>query len=163
MDKTVSRRQALKTMSLCAMSAAVPQWSWGQGMGKKEFFVFFGTYTSGESEGIYVYRMDTTSGALQYVTKAAGVVNPSYLAISSCHRYLYAVNEISRFEGQSSGAVSAFSIDQKTGELTFLNQQPSHGASPCYVTVDRTNKMGVNRKLHRRECLCAADRGGGDG
>ena len=29
--------------------------------------IFVGTYTSGASEGIYVYGMDTASGKLEYV------------------------------------------------------------------------------------------------
>jgi 6-phosphogluconolactonase len=54
---------------------------------------------------------------------------------------LYAVNEVEEFAGKKSGAVSAFSVDQRTGELKFLNQQPSLGGSPCYVVVDRTDRF----------------------
>jgi 6-phosphogluconolactonase len=46
------------------------------------------------------------------------------------------VNEVEEFAGKKSGAVSAFSVDQRTGELQLLNQQPSLGANPCYVDVD---------------------------
>ncbi|HYJ46978.1 MAG TPA: lactonase family protein, partial [Pyrinomonadaceae bacterium] len=34
-----------------------------------------------------------------------------------------------------------FSVDRETGALRFLNRQPSHGGSPCYVTVDATGKF----------------------
>jgi 6-phosphogluconolactonase len=104
------------------------------------YFVFVGTYTDGDSEGIYVYRMDMQTGALALLSKAPGVENPSYLAISPSHKYLYAVNQLMEFNGQSGGAVSAFSIDGKTGNLTLLNQQPSHGAGPCYVSVDQNGE-----------------------
>ena len=93
----------------------------------KEVLAYIGTYTTTESEGIYVYRLDPSTGALEYVNKATGVENPSFLAIHPEKRYLYAVNEVGEFAGQSSGAVSAFSIDSETGALTFLNQQPSGG------------------------------------
>jgi len=46
----------------------------------RDCFVFVGTYTSGESDGIYVYRMDTDTGALAFISKATGVENPSYPA-----------------------------------------------------------------------------------
>lgn len=39
-----------------------------------------------------------------------------------------------------SGAVSAFSIDRKTGKLTFLNQLATRGTDPCYISADRTGK-----------------------
>ena len=67
--------------------------------------------------------------------------NPSFLAIHPEKRYLYAVNEVGEFAGQSSGAVSAFSIDSETGALTFLNQQPSGGGAPCHLSVDATGKF----------------------
>ncbi|HZS08595.1 MAG TPA: lactonase family protein [Blastocatellia bacterium] len=103
--------------------------------------VYTGTYTTGKSEGIYIHRMDLSSGELKAVGTAKGVVNPSFLAIDPRRKYLYAVNEIGNFGGKSSGAVSAFSIDQKTGELKFLNQQPSLGAAPCYVIVDHAGRF----------------------
>ena len=102
----------------------------------EELLVYVGTYTTGKSEGIYRYRLDLRSGELKHAGTTSGVVNPSFLALAPNHRYLYAVNEIAQFEGKKSGAVSAFAVDQTTGELRFLNQQPTMGADPCYVDVD---------------------------
>ena len=103
-------------------------------------FVYVGTYTSKGSEGIYIYRMDPESADLELVGKATNIENPSFLAIDPKKRYLYAVNEVHSFAGRKSGAVSAFSIDQETGKLTFLNSKPSLGTSPCYVSVDKNGK-----------------------
>jgi len=105
-----------------------------------EYLVYIGTYTRGKSEGIYVYRMDRATGALRYSSKATGIQNPSFLALHPQGRYLYAVNELKEFGGKSSGAVSAFSIDSRTGALTFLNQQPSLGTDPCHLSVDKTGR-----------------------
>jgi 6-phosphogluconolactonase len=52
-------------------------------------------------------------------------------------RYVYAVNEISDYEGQHSGGVTAFSVDRKSGRLTFLNEVASRGADPCYISFDK--------------------------
>lgn len=106
-----------------------------------ETLVYIGTYTHGKNEGIYAYRMEKSTGALSFVSKATGVNNPSFLAIHPQQNYLYAVNEIGEFAGKPSGAVSAFSIDPKTGELTYLNQQPSHGTGPCHLSVDKTGRF----------------------
>jgi 6-phosphogluconolactonase len=103
--------------------------------------LYVGTYTNtGKSEGIYFYRMDAASGALTRV-HATRSVNPSYLALDRTRSHLYAVNEVDDFGGKSSGALSSFRIDPKTGKLTLLNQQPSLGADPCYVSLDATGRF----------------------
>jgi 6-phosphogluconolactonase len=106
----------------------------------QELTLYVGTYTSGKSEGIYVYRMNPATGELRHFDTVKGVVNPSYLAIDPQRRRLYAVNEVDDFNHHPAGAVSAFSIDRQTAGLTLLNQQSSLGGSPCYLTVDRTGK-----------------------
>jgi 6-phosphogluconolactonase len=106
----------------------------------EKILVYVGTYTRGESEGIYIYRMDPETGSLEPVGKAINIMNPSFLAISPQKSHLYAVNEVQSFSGERSGAVSSFRINQETGELTLLNSKPSGGTSPCYVTVDGTGR-----------------------
>jgi 6-phosphogluconolactonase len=56
---------------------------------------------------------------------------------------LYAVNEISGFEGGSTGAVSAFQIDPKSGDLIFLNRVPSGGKGPCFITIDSRGQFAL--------------------
>jgi len=107
----------------------------------QDIMVYVGTYTFGASEGIYVYKLDQNSGELEFSSKATGIDNPSFLDVDPDKKFLYAVNEIGEFAGKKSGAVSSFSINRKTGELTFLNQQPSYGTSPCYISVDKTGKF----------------------
>ena len=117
----------------------------------KELLVYVGTYTlpihfgsgfvlEGKGEGIYVYRMDQASGALEFGSKMTGVANPSFLALDPGRRFLYAVNELKTFEGKATGTVSAFSVDSETGEVGFLNRKMTHGTDPCYVVVDKTGR-----------------------
>src|SRR5215216_4741902 len=109
--------------------------------GARELILYVGTYTTGKSEGIYIYRLNLSTGELRHKSTVTGVVNPSFLAIDPQRRHLFAVNETTEFNGKRGGAVTAFSIDQATGGLTLLNQQPSLGEAPCYVEVDRTGKF----------------------
>jgi 6-phosphogluconolactonase len=102
--------------------------------------LYVGTYTSGKSEGIYIYRMNLATGELNRLN-AIKSVNPSFLALDRSGRHLYAVNEVTEFAGKSSGAVSAFAIDSGTSNLNFLNQQASMGADPCHVILDRSGKF----------------------
>lgn len=103
--------------------------------------VYVGTYTSGKSEGIYLYRLNLSSGELKLLGTTRGVVNPSYLTLDRRRRFLYAVNEVEEFGGRKSGAVSAFAVDPSTGALRFLNQQPTLGGAPCYVSLDAAEKF----------------------
>ncbi len=104
--------------------------------------LYVGTYTDGgRSEGIYLLRMDRRSGKLQRVGSVDARANPSFLAIHPNGRVLYAVNELEKYNGNPTGAVSAFAIARDSGALTRLNEQPSEGGAPCYVSVDRCGRM----------------------
>ena len=107
---------------------------------QRPLLVYVGTYTGARSKGIYVYRMDLTSGALSPSRLAAEIVNPTFLAIHPNQRFLYAANEIGDFGGKKSGAVSAFAIDPETGKLALLNQISSRGGGPCHLVVDAAGK-----------------------
>ena len=77
------------------------------------------------------------------MTAVSGVKNPSFLAISPDKKFLYSVAEIryaSVFDSGKTGGVVAFAIDQDTGNLKLLNEQPSGGAGPCHLIVDKAGK-----------------------
>lgn len=111
-----------------------------ENQGKYLFYV--GTYTEegGKSKGIYAFRYDAKTSEITPLGLAAETTNPSWVAVHPNGRFLYAVNEVQNYKGPNSGGVSAFSIDRATGKLTFLNEVPSRGADPCYISVDKTGK-----------------------
>jgi 6-phosphogluconolactonase len=99
-------------------------------------YVYIGTYTrGGPSEGIYVYRLDPTTGGLSHVQTVAALIDPSYLALAPGGRFVYAVHEM-----DDDGLVSAFAVDAATGQLTVLNRVASHGAHPAHLSVDPTGR-----------------------
>jgi 6-phosphogluconolactonase len=108
-----------------------------------DVLVYVGTYTNGQSKGIYLYKLTRSdSQASQALTLAplglvAEVASPSFLEIDPDRRLLFAVNETGDFGGRRTGAVSAYSIDPAKGQLTLLNQQPSMGSGPCHLVLDR--------------------------
>lgn len=103
--------------------------------------VYAGTYTGPRSKGIYRLDFDPVSGTLTPKGVAAETTNPSFLAISPDRKFLFAANEVGRFEGKPVGSISSFAIDPKSGDLTPLNRKSSGGADPCYVVVDPTGKF----------------------
>lgn len=106
----------------------------------QQYFLFAGTYTHTGSKGIYVYRFNAATGALDSVSCTDNVVNPSYLAIAPGGNYLYACTETKTI---NAGSISVFSFNRHTGRLTFINKQPSGGDNPVYVAVHRSGKWAV--------------------
>lgn len=102
--------------------------------------LYIGTYTSGDSKGIYKYLFDQDSGEVKGGALVAKATNPSFLAIHPTGNWLYAVEEVVDYKGEKSGAVHAYSIAPDTGELLALNAQPSLGGAPCHISVDATGK-----------------------
>ena len=106
--------------------------------------LYVGTYTDdGKSAGIYLVRMHPRSGELRLAGSVRAGANPSFLAIHPTGRVLYAVNEVDKYREKASGAVSAFAIAGDTGALTKLGEQPSEGAAPCYVSVDKSGRVAL--------------------
>ena len=102
--------------------------------------LYIGTYTAAKSKGIYLSRFDPATGRLTPPELAVATPSPSFLALHPGGSFLYAVGEDTRLGGKPVGAVSAFSRDMKTGQLTLLNHQSSGGAGPCHLAVDKDGK-----------------------
>ena len=140
----------LRASALGALAAVLFHPAPAAGAAAKPAPVLIGTYTSGASKGIYASEFDPATGQLTVPTLAAGAKNPAFLARHPNGRFVYAVAEIADVGGGKGGAVAAFERDPATGKLTPLNQQPSGGAGPCHLTVDRTG-----------HCLLVANYGSG--
>jgi len=107
---------------------------------ESRYIGYIGTYTVRGSRGIYSLGFDAASGRITLLGLQAETTNPSFVVVHKNGRFLYAVNEISDYKDQQSGAVRAYRIDPKTGALKLLNQKSSGGAGPCYISVDASGK-----------------------
>jgi 6-phosphogluconolactonase len=111
----------------------------GFDLSRQDFYV--GTFGTGQDGGIYYCHLDVLTGEIILRGETRGIDNPAFLVIDSSNRFLYAVNEVSVSDGFSGGSVSSFVIQQENGSLTFINKQPTLGASPCYITIDPADKF----------------------
>ncbi|MEC2075260.1 lactonase family protein [Metabacillus fastidiosus] len=102
---------------------------------------YIGTYTKGDSKGIYSFTLDTEKKTLGDVKVAAELENPTYVTISENNENLYAVVR----EGDS-GGVASYSI--KDGLLKRINSQVRDGAPPCHVSVDKKNTNILSASYH---------------
>lgn len=108
--------------------------------------LYVGTYSERRSKGIYGYRFDSVSGQLHPLGLAAEATHPSFLVANSRRRLVYSVSETGNSAGEASGSLCAYKAEAETGKLSLLNQVPSGGTSPCYVSLDRTARyvFGAN-------------------
>lgn len=88
-----------------------------------------GTYSDADEDGIYSYRLDRETGALDELDATAGGEDPSFLAFYPNGEHLYAVNET------DPGTVRSFDVDAETGALVETNIVDSGGAGPCHCSV----------------------------
>jgi 6-phosphogluconolactonase (cycloisomerase 2 family) len=146
-QSTFSRRNLLKGAAALAAAASVPE-AFGQqatGAPRGTVWLYISTYTGnlgggGNGEGIYLCELNLSTGKLTVLRLVAPVVpamtsstaNPSTIALNPARTRLYAGNE-----NGPPGAVSAYSINRLTGDLTLLNVQPAMGA-PAHVSVDHS-------------------------
>jgi 6-phosphogluconolactonase len=132
----ISRRGLLKGAAAMAMASAaargVPAWA---KQSSATILAYVGAYTP-NGQGIYLFSVDLSTGDLTQVKVAAAVPSPSWLALHPNKGFLYAVNEISNFNGTTSGSVTAFTVNPSTGDLTFLNVVSSQGGGPAHLSVD---------------------------
>ncbi|MEM8847055.1 MAG: lactonase family protein [Bacteroidota bacterium] len=108
---------------------------------EETYSLFVGTYTNGESEGIYKLNFNSVSGALDSMKLMAKLPNPSFLTFSSDKQHLYAVQETADFDSLG-GGVTAFEFEN--GLLKELNSKGSGGAHPCHITISRKGQVAVS-------------------
>lgn len=125
-------KKFLLTVLYCFLLAGI---AFGQ---RAREILYVGTFSVRGSEGIYVFEFDRLKTRLKLIQTVQTPESPSFLEIHPSGKYLYSVNRGGVEEMKSSGSVSAFSIDPKTGKLTLLNERPSYGSNPCHVSFDRT-------------------------
>ena len=108
---------------------------------EETFTLFVGTYTNGDSEGIYSLRFNSETGSLDSLKLMASMPNPSFLAISNDRKQLYAVQETADFDSMG-GGITAFSLDD--GMLKELNSMGTGGAHPCHVSLSSKGQLAVS-------------------
>lgn len=155
LPRLMSRRGALKSLGVGAAAIVMAQALPGCGGARADGvpgsrFAYAGAYTP-NGKGIYLFSADGGTGALTELKSFTNIASPSWLALDAAGGFLYAVNEVTDFNGGTGGSVSAFSVNSATGDLTLINVVDSKGGAPVYVAVHPAGKhvlvanyMGAN-------------------
>jgi 6-phosphogluconolactonase len=109
----------------------------------RDHVALLGTYTGGESHGIYAVRLNSETGALSTPELVAELSNPEFLALHPNGHIVYALTQVNAPDGKSSGAVAAFEVDPESGQLKPLNVQSTNRSSLTHLAVDATGRMVV--------------------
>lgn len=99
--------------------------------------LYVGTYTDGDSNGIYQLKFNANTGALTNKQLAATIENPSYIKFSPDNSMLYSVLETDSFENKT-GGVMAFELIE--GKLVEKGGVVTVGAHPCHIAVSDDGK-----------------------
>lgn len=112
--------------------------------------IYLGTYTKGNSEGIYEIDLNTETKRLEEAKLVAKVGNPTYLALSNGKDILYSVSKT-----EKGGGIASFkkkptttyentpTFFEKTSELIEENAAP-----PCYVAYDADRSLVYTTSYH---------------
>jgi len=101
-----------------------------------DYQLLVGSYTAGESQGIYRLNFDSATG--QITPKPLQVIkseNPSWLTLSRDQRRLFVVNENGPGQADPVGRVSSYAIDPKSHALSLINQVQSLGNEPTHSSL----------------------------
>ena len=109
------------------------------GTKENELTMLVGTYTSGDSKGIYSFRFNEETGTATALSETE-VENPSYLAVSADGKFIYTVSEFNNEQA----AANAFAFNQEKGTLKLLNSQKTGGEDPCYIITNGNNVITAN-------------------
>ena len=138
-DDTLSRRQFIAVSAIGAVGVMRGSVSLAASP-----LLYAGTYTeAGRIEGLHVLRFDASTGAVKLVSSFDVGPNPSFLTLHPNGRSLYVVNEVDDIDGDVTGSVRSFTIDASSGDITAVSARISGGASPCYISTDRTGRVAL--------------------
>ena len=111
---------------------------------------YVGTYTSGDSKGIYKCTLDD-DGVLSNKGLVATTENPAFLTFSSDKKFLVCVNS----NRPQDGSISSFKILEDS--LSFLSKTTSGGPGPCHVSANNQGFVVVTNYTDGSCCLLKID------
>jgi len=98
----------------------------------QKYLLYIGTYTNGDSKGIYKSIFNADSGKLSQPELVAPTNNPSFQCVSANHDLLWSVNE----SWSGTGEIVGYSINKENGNLKQISTFSSEGNAPCFVDYD---------------------------
>jgi len=103
-------------------------------------FAYVGCYSTkrrnGRGEGVTVHRIDAATGAWTQLQLVKTADNPSWLTFDRNQRFLYSAHG-------DGDVVTAFRVDDATGQLSLLGTQDAKGKNGVRLGVDASNRFVI--------------------
>lgn len=98
-------------------------------------------HVSGEATSIGIYQLDESDGSISLTGQSPPIKNSSFLCLDRSKKFLYAISEITDYDGRDDGCLTVFAVDPQTGGLEHRQTVSSEGGGPAYICLDQTNKF----------------------
>lgn len=106
---------------------------------QEKVMMLVGTYTDGDSKGIYSYYFNQETGETEALNSLE-LKNPSYLTISDDGQQVYAVSETN----DDKASLNTIRLNPRTGDMQLFATTPVMGGDPCYVTTNGKTVLTAN-------------------
>ncbi|GAC1326131.1 MAG: lactonase family protein [Collimonas sp.] len=126
LSKRMSLSIALLTVTSMPLSAETPL--------PPALFAYVGTYNP-NGEGVYLFKVDSQSGALSRVNLVSTLPNAAQLDLDAAGKTLYVASEVDNYNNSQHGVLAAYAVNRADGSLTLLNQQDAQGKNPVHVAL----------------------------
>jgi len=106
--------------------------------------VFVGSYTRSTSKGIHAWRFLPSENKITSLGLVGGpTVDPTWLILHPHLPVLYASNELTSYQGNPSGSVTAYGVNGATGQMTELSRVASAGMNPSHLIIHPSRRWLV--------------------
>jgi len=102
----------------------------------KPSFLYVATYSPRQGEGLFVAPWNPQRGEVGALRATGGLQTTATLVVHPRGGRLYATTLLPDAKGQPGGAIAAFSIDPRNGDLKEIDRRASGGTGPCYLAID---------------------------
>ena len=98
-----------------------------------------GCNTETGENGINVYNFNPDEGTLELISGSDAGPNPSFFCFSGNKKLIYAVNEVSGFNGKKGGGITTIEYNDDFSRITKINEISIPNGSPCYISISPDN------------------------
>jgi 6-phosphogluconolactonase len=99
------------------------------------------SFTDSGKAGINVIDFDPANGSLKICSSINAGPNPTYLCISKGAKLIYAINEVSRFNGVKGGGLTTLKYTGDFEHIEKVNDIPVPSGGPCFISQTPDNNF----------------------
>lgn len=109
---------------------------------------YVGTYTNGNSKGIYRINFNISSHKTEHINLAYEIENPTYLTVDPERHVLYSTCKINDKAG-----VISFKYWHEQDKLNLINYNLCETKQPCHVSICESNHILLSSNYHENKLI----------